>query len=89
MDQGFRNRRGFRPLVKKLHQQIKDEYQLQLRGKSLFELLIRFLNARNRRPKHSTLALHEIAVKMTSSHPLMDRLIGEIERTIAEQTPPN
>ena len=89
MDQGFRNRRGFRPPDEELHQQIKDEYQLQLRGKSLFEILIRFLNAPNRRPKYRILALYEIAVKMADSHELMDRLIGEIERTIAEHTSPN
>ena len=89
MDQGFRNSRRFRPPDEELHQQIKEEYQLQLRGKSLFEILIRFLNAPNRRPKYRILALYEIAVKMADSHELMDRLIGEIERAIAEHTPPN
>ena len=89
MDQGFRQSRGFRPPSEKLHQQIKDEYQLQLRGKSLFEILIRFLNAPNRRPKYRILALYEIAVKMADSHEWIDRLIGEIEHTIAEHTPPN
>ena len=89
MDQGFRQSRGFHPPSEKLHQQIKDEYQLQLRGKLLFQMLNRFLNVRKRRPKHSTLALYEIAVKMADSHELMDRLIGEIERTIAEHTSPN
>ena len=52
-------------------------------------MLSRFLNASNRRPKYPILALHEIAFKMTPSHELMDRLIGEIERTIAEHTAPN
>ena len=83
MDPGFRQSRGFRPPNEALHQQIKDGYQLKLRGKALFEVLNRFLNARSRRPKHSTLALHEIAFKMTPSHELIDRLIGEIERAIA------
>ena len=89
MDQGFRNSRGFHPPNQTLHQQIKTAYQLQLRGKSLFEILIRFLNAPNRRPKYRMLALYEIAVKMTSPQPLIDRLISEIERTIAAHTPPN
>ena len=89
MEPGFRNSRGFRPPNKALHQQIKDRYQLQLRGKLLFQMLNRFLNARRRRPKHSTLALCEIAFKMTPSHPLMDRFIREIERTIAAHTPAN
>ena len=89
IDQGFRQSRGFRPPNKELHQQIKDAYQLQLRGKLLFQMLSRFLNAPNRRPKYPILALHEIAFKMTPSHKLMDLLIREIERTIAEPTAPN
>ena len=89
MDQDFCTRRGFRLPNEELHQQIKEEYQLQLRGKSLFEILIRFLNAPGRGTRYSILTLHENAFKLTPSHELMERLIGEIERTIAEHTPPN
>ena len=89
MDQNFCTRRGFRPPNEELHQQIKDEYQLQLRGKTLFQILVRFLSAPRRDAKHSTSGLYEIAVKMTSPHPLIDRLIGEIERAMAEHTPAN
>lgn len=89
MDQGFRTRRGFRPPNQPLHQQIRAAYQLQLRGKLLFQVLIRFLNAPGRGTPYSILTLHENAFKLTPSHELMNRLIGEIERTIAEYTPPN
>ena len=89
MDQGFRTRRGFRPPNEELYRQIKDAYPLQLRGKSLFEVLVRFVNAPNRGTTYSTSALHEIAVKMTSPQPLIDLLIGEIEQKIAGHTPPN
>ena len=89
MDESFHNSRGFHPPNAKLHRQIKNEYQLQLRGKTLFQVLVRFLSAANRHPKHSTSGLYEFAVKMTSPQPLVDRLIGEIERTIAGHTPPN
>ena len=89
MDPDFRTRRGFHPPSEKRYQQIKAAYQLQLRGKSLFEILVRFLNAPNRGTTYSTLALYEIAVKMTSPQPLIDRLIGEIEQKIMEHTPPN
>lgn len=89
MDQGFCTRRGFRPPNQTLHQQIKGAYQLQLRGKTLFQVLVRFLSASNRASKHSIFGLYEIAVKMTSPQPLIDRLIGEIEETIAAQTPTN
>ena len=89
MDQDFCTRRGFRPPNEELHQQITDAYQFQLRGKLLFEILIRFLNAPGRGTTYSTSALHEIAVKMADSYELIDRLISEIERTMAEHTPPN
>ena len=89
MDQSFCTHREFRSPNEEIHQQIKDEYQLQLRGKSLFQILVRFLSAPGRDAKHSTSGLYEIAVKMADSQELMDRLIGEIERTIAEHTPPS
>ena len=78
-DPVFCTRRGFRFPNAKLIQQIKDAYQLQLRGKLLFQMLVRFLSAPNRRAKHSVDSLHETAFKMTPSHRLMDRLIQDIE----------
>ncbi len=78
-DPVFCTRRGFRFPNAKLIQQIKDAYQLQLRGKLLFQMLVRFLSAPNRSAKHSVDSLHETAFKMTPSHRLMDRLIQEIE----------
>ena len=87
MDQGFRTRRGFRPPNQILHQRIKNAYQFQLRGKTLFQVLVRFLSASNRASKHSIFGLYEIAVKMTSPQPLIDRLIDEIEQTMRAQTP--
>lgn len=89
IDQGFRQSRGFRPPNEILHQQIKDAYPFQLRGKTLFQVLVRFLSASGRDVKHSTFGLYEIAFKMTPTHELMDRMMGEIERTIAKHTPPN
>lgn len=89
MDEDFRNNRRFRPPNQKLHQQIKTEYQLQLRGKSLFQILVRFLSASDRDVKHRTSGLYEIAFKMTPTHELMDRLINVIECTIENHTPPN
>ena len=89
MDRDFCTCRGFRLPNEKLLQDIKDEYQLKLRGKSLFEVLVRLLNAPGRDAKHNTVPLHEIATKMTPSHELMNRLIREIERTIAEHSPAN
>ena len=86
MDNGFRQRRGFRYPNSELEQQIREAYQLQLRGKQLFQMLVRFLSAPNRSAKYSYHGLYEIAFKMTSFHPLMHRLIQEIEHKITAQT---
>ena len=85
MDEDFGKSRGFRPPGAEIHQQIRRGYQLQLRGRSLFEMLVRFLSAPDRDSKHSIHGLYEIAFKMTPSHPLMARLIQKIERKIADQ----
>ena len=85
MDNGFRQRRGFRQPNSELEQQIREAYQLQLRGKQLFQVLVRFLSAPNRSAKYSYHGLYEIAFKMTPSHPLMNRLIEEIKQKITAQ----
>ncbi len=86
IDEKIRKCRGFRPPREEIHRQIREAYQLQLRGKTLFDMLVRFLSAPDRDIKHSIRGLYEIAFKMTPSHPLMTRLIQEIERSIAEQS---
>ena len=83
MDDSFRQRRGFRQPNSELEQQIREAYQLQLRGKQLFQMLVRFLSKSNRQAKHSRQSLYEIAFKMTPFHPLMNRLIQGIEQKIA------
>ena len=85
MDENFRESREFRPPGEEIHRQIRRAYQLQLRGKTLFDMLVRFLNTPDRDIKHSIRGLYEIAFKMTPAHPLMSRLIQEIERTITDQ----
>ena len=87
MDNGSQKRRGFRFPNSELQQQIKDAYQLQLRGKLLFQMLVRFLSKSNRRVKHSIHGLYEIAFKMTPFHPLMDRIIQEVSQKITTHRP--
>ncbi len=88
MDLEFRTQRGFRPPGNELYHRIRDGYKLQLRGKSLFQILLRFLNAPGRGTRYNTSTLHEIAFKQTNPHELMNRLINLIERTIMKHTPP-
>jgi len=85
IDEDFRKSRGFRPPGEGTRRRIRTEYQLQLRGKQLYQLLERILNARNRGTRYNISSLREIAVKLPEYHPLMSRLIQEIERTIADQ----
>ena len=85
MDEDFRKSRGFRPPKEEIHRQIREKYQLQLRGKQLFQLLVRFLSASDRESKFSYPNLYEMAFKIPSSHPLMSRLLREIEHAIENQ----
>ena len=89
MDEDFSIRRGFRPPNAELIKQIKDAYQLKLRGKFLFEILVRFLNARGRGTKYNSYALQEIAVKKNGPHPLMNQLIDEIEEQLRNRNLPS
>ena len=84
MDEDFRISRGFRPPEEKNHQKIRREYQLQLSGKQLFQILERFLNAPNRGTRYNVSSLQEIALKMTPVHPLIGRLMQEIEQAVAD-----
>ena len=85
IDEKFRKSRGFRPPGEEIHRQIRNAYQLQLRGKQLFQMLVRFLSASDRKSKYSYDNLSEMAFKMPLSHPLMSRLIQEIEQAMANQ----
>ena len=89
MDEGFTERRGFRAPDAEIIQQIKDAYQLKLRGKFLFEMLVRFLNARGRGTKYNCYTLHEIAVKRRGPHLLIDQLIDGIEKRLRDRIPSN
>ena len=60
-------------------EEIAEQYRLKLRGKTLFQLLVRYLSAANRGIKHSIYALYEIAFKTPEPHLYMERLIRNIE----------
>ena len=85
INEGFRKKRGVRPPSKETHRQVQEEYQLQLRGKLLFQMLIRFLSASDRYRNFGYKKLYEIAFGVTPPHPLRDRLVQKIKRTIADQ----
>ena len=85
IDECFQKKRGIRPPSEEIHRQILEEYRLQLRGKLLFQMLIRFLSESDRYRNFGYRKLYDFAFEMTPPHPLRDRLAHEIERTIADQ----
>ena len=85
IDEIFIKSRNFRTPGEEIHRQVREAYQLQLRGKLLFQMLIRYLSAPDRKRKHSYSDLYNKAFGMTPPHPLRDRLVEGIEQTMAEQ----
>ena len=90
LDTGFCTRQGFRTPNPNRVQQIRSAYKLLLRGKQLFQLLVRFLS----KPVHgfekaslNDYALYNFALRMPGSHPLLDRLMEEVKRKIAAHKP--
>ncbi len=86
----FCTRRGFRTPNPDRVQQIRSAYKLLLRGKQLFQLLVRFLS----KPAHgfekaslNDYALYNFALRMPGSHPLLDRLMEEVKRKISAHKP--
>lgn len=60
---------------------LEREYDLLIRGKSLFALLLRFLSYKNRETKHSKKSLCETSFKLTENK-LLKNLMTEIERRL-------
>lgn len=87
LDDAFLKRRGFLPPQEERYQQIREAYGLQLRGKLLFQTLLRFLNAADRELRFQTThhGLFAIALDRPVSSQLFDRLIHEIERKLSDQ----
>ena len=87
LDDAFLKRRGFQPPSEEHYQQIREAYDLQLRGKLLFQILIRFLNAADRELRFQTThhGLFAIALDRPVSSQLFDRLIQEVEGKLSEQ----
>ena len=85
MDEDYRANRGFRIPRVEFISMIREEYQLRLRGKFLFEMLARFLADNSRDPSYSLFSLYEIAFKIPNPHPWRDRLIQEVEQILDKQ----
>ncbi len=90
LDADFCARQGFRTPDVERAQQIRNTYQLLLRGKQLFQLLVRFLS----KPTHgfekaslNDYALYNFALRMPKQSPLLDRLMEKVKDKIAAHKP--
>lgn len=88
LDADFSRDCGFRMPAAALVQRIRAAYQLLLRGKLLFQLLVRFLS----KPTHgftraslNDYALYNLALRRPGARPLLDRLTALVTQQIAEQ----
>ena len=91
LDAGFCTRQGFRAPNTKRVQQIRSAYQLLLRGKQLFQLLVRFLSKPTHGFEKASLndrALYNFALRMPEQHVLLDRLMEEVKDKIAAHRVP-
>ncbi len=86
LDADFCTRQGFHVPDPDRVKQIRSAYKLLLRGKQLFQLLVRFLS----KPSHgfekaslNDYALYNFALRMPGSHTLLDRLMEEVKHKIA------
>jgi hypothetical protein len=80
----FATERGFREPAEETVNEIRLDYRLKVRGKTLFDVLLRFLSAPNRDTKYSRNALVEIAVKLTSQSPVIEGLLEAIMADLAQ-----
>lgn len=71
----FCHKRGFREPKADAVLEISKEYQLRVRGKSLFQGLVHILSAPSRPVKHSKAALIEVSLKLHSDNPYIRRII--------------
>lgn len=85
----FCERQGFRLPHAKQVQQIRREYQRVLRGKLLFQLLVRFLSKPSQgfvRASLNDYALYNLALQQPEQHPLLDELIAKVKQKIEAHT---
>ena len=88
LDADFCTRHGFHTPNAERVRQIRSAYQLLLRGKQLFQLLVRFLSKPTHGFEKATLndyALYNLALRMPEEHPLLDRLMEKVKQKIAAQ----
>jgi hypothetical protein len=78
----FKSGRGFRNPKRASVKEVTRKYGLRVRGKTLFDVLVRFLSAPKRVPKHSRDSLLEMGVKLPNNSRYLDRILVDIKREL-------
>ncbi len=79
----FRATRGYIEPDTNLVIQLMSDYRLQLRGKTLLQVIVRFLSDSSRNPKYSYAAVIELCLKLYPNNPHIHRIVREIRATLA------
>ncbi|GIP58468.1 DUF4435 domain-containing protein [Paenibacillus woosongensis] len=83
LSETFLSKRNFTEPSKETLAEVLENYDLKIRGKILFDLLLYFLNAPKRKSKYSRDNLIELCIKVGRGDPYINRLIDNISETIA------
>jgi hypothetical protein len=79
----FCDSRGYREPDPAFVYAVVANYKLHLRGKTLLQVLIRYLSDSRRNPKYSYAAVIEMCLKLYPDNPYMKRLVTEANRQLA------
>ncbi len=74
---------GFRNPDDLTYQEVRNEYERKLRGKLLFEVIVRFSHAAGRQPRHSYDSLLEIAVAYGAQGVKITALVNSIKAKLS------
>lgn len=86
LDHEFLLARGYRSPTESTIREIESEYPLKLRGKTLFDMLVRFLSAPKRTPKHSKAGLLEMCLRLGQGNVHIRTLLDRIEEAFLQNS---
>ncbi len=75
--------RGYTEPPLSLVDQLAGDYKLQLRGKTLLEVLVKYLSDSNRNPKYGYAAIVELCLKLYPNNPYIQRIITEAKSSLS------
>lgn len=74
--------RGYAEPSSQTIQEVASNYKLKIRGKNLFQLLVRYLSSGSRTPKYSAIQLSDIALRMSDNNSRLNRIVIEAQNQL-------